>query len=387
MFQAKKFIVLPLVFILFLILLTACNLPSNQPPATEQPNLVYTAAMQTVAAEVTKIASGQIPTDQPIEVILPTATQAAPTDTQAPPTATVSVPTATSVPPTPTATQVPCNQMEFIKDVNYPDNVELQPGATFDKTWRLKNIGSCTWSSSYSLVFDSGDAMSAPASVQLTNGQVPPGSMVDVTVRMKAPEKAGTYQGYWKLRDGSGNSFGYAPSSKAFWVKIKVTAPVNYSFIDQADNSEWRNGSSPLSYGDRDNDGPGIAVVIDGVKMENDKTYDNVLAMYPERVDNGVITGLYGKITVKEDDHFRAELGLRAPCTNGKVKFQLYYLKSGTLTLLKEWVKSCDGTLLSVDVPLDSLEGQEVNFMLAVNAEGPWDNDKAIWVNPRIQEG
>lgn len=385
MFQSKKFFVISFVFILSLIILTACNLPSNQPQVTDEPNLVYTAAAQTVAAQLTQAVSGQVPTQQPTQVILPTATQAAPTATQAVPTATVAAPTATSVPPT--ATPVPCNLMEFVKDVNYPDDTEVQPGTTIDKTWRIKNIGSCSWSSSYSLVFDSGDAMSSPASVQLTNGQVPPGSTVDVTVRMKAPDGAGTYQGYWKVRDGSGTVFGYAPNNKAFWVKVKVTAVVNYSFIDQASNSEWRNGTSSLPYGDSDNDGPGVAVVLDGVKLENDKTYDDVLAMYPQRVENGVITGLYGKYTVRDGDHFRAETGFRTPCTNGKVKFQIYTMKSGTLSLMKEWVKSCDGSLLSIDIDIDSLEGQEVNFMLAVSAEGPWDNDKAIWVNPRIQKG
>ncbi|RPI82767.1 MAG: hypothetical protein EHM41_17575 [Chloroflexi bacterium] len=387
MFQSKKFLVISFVFILFLILLAACNLPSNQPQVTEEPNLVYTAAAQTVAAQLTQAISGQVPTQQPTQGTNPTATQQAPTATQAVPTATTAAPTATSVPPTATPTQVPCNLMEFVKDVNYPDDTEVQPGTTIDKTWRLKNIGSCSWSSSYSLVFDSGDAMSAPASVQMTNGQVPPGSTVDVTVRMKAPDGAGTYQGNWKVRDGSGNVFGYAPNNKAFWVKVKVAAVVNYSFIGQASNAEWRNGTTLLPYGDSDNDAPGVAVVLDGAKLENDKTYDDVLATYPERIDNGTISGLFGKIVVKNNDHFRAEIGLRTPCTNGKVKFQLYYRKSGVLTLLKEWVKSCDGSLLSVDVDLDSLEGQEVNFMLAVTTEGAWDNDKAIWVNPRIQEG
>ena len=34
-----------------------------------------------------------------------------------------------------------------------PDNTEIAAGTTFVKTWRLKNNGSCTWTSGYSRVF------------------------------------------------------------------------------------------------------------------------------------------------------------------------------------------------------------------------------------------
>jgi hypothetical protein len=111
----------------------------------------------------------------------------------------------------------------FITDVNYPDGVDLSPGEAFKKTWRLKNIGSCTWTSGYSLVFDQGDAMNGPASKQLASGDVEPGETVDVSVDLQAPEEAGTYQGFWKLRNPNGQVFGTGEEgSKAFWVKIDV---------------------------------------------------------------------------------------------------------------------------------------------------------------------
>jgi hypothetical protein len=34
-----------------------------------------------------------------------------------------------------------CNRAEFVRDVNYPDGANLYIGTTFDKTWRLKNVG------------------------------------------------------------------------------------------------------------------------------------------------------------------------------------------------------------------------------------------------------
>jgi hypothetical protein len=101
----------------------------------------------------------------------------------------------------------------------------MTAGDAFTKTWRLKNIGSCTWTSGYKLVFDRGDAMGGPAEVQLTTGTVAPGQTVDVSVNLKAPAQTGTYQGYWKLRNASGVLFGWGDkASSAFWVKIKVEA-------------------------------------------------------------------------------------------------------------------------------------------------------------------
>ena len=80
-----------------------------------------------------------------------------------------------------------------------PDNTEIATGATFVKTWRLKNNGSCTWTSGYTMYFYNGDAMSGPASAQLTNGTVPPGSTIDISVTLIAPTTPGTYKGNWRI--------------------------------------------------------------------------------------------------------------------------------------------------------------------------------------------
>src|SRR5512143_1480074 len=93
---------------------SACNLPSNA-PATEEPNVVFTAAAQTVQAQMTKA------------VPFSTLTLPAPavTNTLSAPT---QIPSATPVPAT--ATLV-CDQAQFVKDVNIPDGSQLSPGAAF----------------------------------------------------------------------------------------------------------------------------------------------------------------------------------------------------------------------------------------------------------------
>ena len=145
---------------------------------------------------------------------------ATPTVTGTPPT-----PTPTSTAPTPTGTVPPssCDKVQFIKDVTVPDGTTFAPGAAFTKTWRLKNIGSCTWTTSYQLVFYSGEKMGGPDALAFPNS-VAPGQTVDITVSLTAPTTAGTYRGYWMFKNASGALFGIGTyGNKPWWVEIKVS--------------------------------------------------------------------------------------------------------------------------------------------------------------------
>jgi hypothetical protein len=125
--------------------------------------------------------------------------------------------------PVPTATTI-CDLVSFVSDITVPDGSKADPDESFTKTWRLRNAGSCTWTSGYDLVFHSGDAMGAPPEVQLTSGVVNPGDTVDVSVGLTAPSSPGTYKGFFKLRNSSGVIFGLA-GNNPFWVEIEVKSP------------------------------------------------------------------------------------------------------------------------------------------------------------------
>jgi peptidoglycan hydrolase-like protein with peptidoglycan-binding domain len=116
-----------------------------------------------------------------------------------------------------------CNRASFVTDVTIPDNTGIAFDQPFTKTWRLKNVGSCTWDSGYQVVFDSGEQMGGPASQQLTDGTVAPEETIDVSLDLRAPSIPGTYKGYWKLREPGGDFF--ALSTGPFWVQIRAQAP------------------------------------------------------------------------------------------------------------------------------------------------------------------
>ena len=193
--MVKKWMIV-FAWILVMIIVVACGFSFGDTGLSEE------AKLQTaVAATVSAI--------QPSPIIPTQAAQ----PTQAQPTA---VPANTQTVP-PTQTPLPCNSALFMSET-VPDGTEYDVGESFVKTWRLKNIGTCTWNSNYQVVFVEGDKMSGPSAKNLTQS-VAPGEQIDVSVDLKAPNIAGTYKGYWKVRDNQGQYF-----VNNIWVQIKAMA-------------------------------------------------------------------------------------------------------------------------------------------------------------------
>jgi len=212
------------VILLAILILSACNLPSKN-PGLQDSNAAMTAAAQTVAAQLTSLVPINTAT---VPVVVPSTN----TPISVPPTAII--PSATFLPPT--ATPI-CDGAQFVADVTVPDDTVFSPNQTFTKTWRLKNIGTCSWTPSYAVAFSDGNSMNGPATQALV-GNVNPGQTVDISVNLTAPADPGTYTGNYRLRNAAGLLF------TKFYVRIKVqtiafaVTSVTYSV------STWSSGGS-----------------------------------------------------------------------------------------------------------------------------------------------
>ncbi len=224
-------------FLVIVLILTACNFPTAVGTTTGSDT------GGTTGGETGGSTGGGVVTEPPV---VPTST-----NTLEPPvpTATITqtlVPTATLT-PSKTLTSIPCNMATFISDVTIPDNTSIAKSASFVKTWRIQNVGSCTWTSGYSLVFFSGDQMSGPASIQLTSGTVAPGQTVDVSVSLTAPASTGTFRGNWKFREPGGVIFGLT-NGNPVWVQIVVSAPAavtaNLPVVEASSGMAWGDGTT-----------------------------------------------------------------------------------------------------------------------------------------------
>lgn len=362
-----------LLFVIIFIL-AACNLPSNA-PATEEPNAVFTAAALTVQA----MSTSQITPFYTLTLPPPQATN---TPVSFP---TLPLPTSTSnIPPT-----ASCDLAQFVKDISIPDGSVFTPGATFTKTWRLKNVGTCTWSG-YQLVFDSGDSMNGTSPTSI--GTVSPGQEVDLSINLTAPATNGTYRGYWRIRNASGVLIPVlgGTEGRSFFVEIKVAVSSSgYDLHTRATDASWVGSGGAITFGGPNTDTNGFAMYQNGQKLEDGTSPAKSLEIHPQWVDNGVMTGLYPAYTVVAGEHFKAKIGFLAKsdgtCGLGNAKFQLNYKEAGVLKPLGEWTDTCDGSLKDIDVDLSSIAGKNVQFALAVLANGPADQDWAVWISPRVQ--
>ncbi len=146
---------------------------------------------------------------------------------ESPATTATATPTPTATPtetptPTPTAGETCTNRIDFLSET-VPDGSSFAAGATFEKTWTLKNAGTCTWTTDYAAVFVEGEQMGAPTSVPLPK-EVKPGQKVTIRVTFTAPDTPGTYRSTWRLQDENGTQFGPGRSGEGeFWAEIRVT--------------------------------------------------------------------------------------------------------------------------------------------------------------------
>jgi uncharacterized protein YkwD len=156
----------------------------------------------------------------------PTPTTIAPAS-NVPSTATVTginpvVPTATTTAIPSTQNQSDCNDSaSFVQDVTVQDNERFLPGQIFDKTWRLKNAGTCTWTSQYILTFSKGIQMNASEVSPLP--ETMPGDTVDITVKMAAPSDENITQARadFEIRNPNGAVIPI-DTGTTLWVIIQV---------------------------------------------------------------------------------------------------------------------------------------------------------------------
>ena len=327
-----------------------------------------------------------------------------------------------------------CNRAAFIGDVTIPDNTILHLSEPFVKTWRIKNVGTCTWNAGYSVVFAGGDKMGGPDSVALPLN-VAPDQTVDISVNLSAPNAAGHYEGLWQLQSGDGKNFGVGPTAADnIWVRVRVitptfsvatvtpvapsataaalltatvspgvesaTAPSNptataestgtleerYDFAGNACAAQWQSNDGILACPGINGDAMGFVISLDQAHLEDGTTASlPTLLTFPQASAEGYILGVYPEYAVQAGDHFQTTVGCEQNATACSVLFRVSYLDAASaphdLWTLGEFY---DGKSFSLDLDLSQLAGQKIKLILNVGSLGSSTDDRALWVAPRI---
>lgn len=392
----KHWLVLNVLSALLSIALVACNMPGRSTPPPSGYEMINTAAARTVAAQLTDISRPPVATAGSTHT--PVTTTASASETQVTPAP--SQPPALTVVPQPTkAPQAgDCDRAKFVIDITVPDNTELQPGESFTKTWRLKNVGQCTWGEDYQLVFVGGERLGAQGETTLPK-VVRSNATVDVSVDMIAPSTGGTFRSEWKLRNADGEIFGTgAKGNLPIWAQIRVNAPAGsgagaFDFVSSGSSASWYSAAgdsagTPLAFGGSPDDPNGAALLADQVRLESGQTSGKVLLLVPMQQEDGYVYGVFPSYQVQSGDHFKARVGFavnsNGNCGAGKAIFQIAVKQGEDIQTLQEIPAACDGGLTPIDLNLGSLRGQTVEFILAVRADGSPQDDWAVWNSPQI---
>ncbi|MCC6298399.1 MAG: hypothetical protein IT314_03820 [Anaerolineales bacterium] len=363
-----------LVPVMALATILACGpFSAGTPQPVETLNALYTSAAETLVAISTQAASTSTPG------LTVTPTLAIPTSSLTP------FSTFTNVPPIQPVTK--CDAAAFVVDVTFPDGAVVGRGSNFTKIWRFKNVGTCTWTTSYAIVYVSGEKFGAANSIALPV-QVAPGQTVDLAVNLTAPGVDGRYRGNWKLRNASGILFGVGANSESnFYVDVNVSGYTLavYDFFANYCDAVWKSETKNLSCPGSQGDERGFVRALNSPKMEDGVARGDALLTYPNKSGTGSITAKFPNFNVKSGDRFQALIGCQRDATDCNVIFRLQYqIGNGDIKTLGEWREVYEGLYYPVNVDLSALRGEKVKFILTVLANGTSRDDFALWVNPRI---
>jgi len=296
----------------------------------------------------------------------------------------------------PTATPTPiftpsayCDHASLVKDVTVPDLTLFTGNTQFTKTWRLKNIGTCTWTTGYKLFYDSGNQMRGPAEVPLARS-VAPGEEIDVSVNLIAPGYPSDYLGYWRLKNASGQIFGVGRNAIGiFWVKIRVVEHIreSFPFHDLFCQAAWVNGNgASLPCPGKYNMTNGSVIWTWNPVLQTGQTRHEQPSLITIPNNSGSITGTFPAYHVMSSDRFTTTLSCFADHPNCDVTFELNYIDAnGQMhTFFGPYRHSLDMPILPLDLKLTPLAGQTVQFVMTVRSNGSNGDDYALWLYPTI---
>lgn len=195
-----------LVLLLTALVLSACGKGTATPTSLPAPTKTFPAVTPPLATAT--LSAG-----------LPTIVPATPVVGDAAATAVANAPAATN-----TASGPVVDRAAFVADITIPDGTQFGPGSTFTKTWRVKNVGTSTWTKDYVLEFALGANMASSAKVNLPN-DVSPGATLDISIEMTAPTVPGAYTSLWQFQSPAGVKFGVGANyDEAIYAQIQVVA-------------------------------------------------------------------------------------------------------------------------------------------------------------------
>lgn len=197
-----------LFFVVFITVLSACAAPEPAAPTPDM-NALFTQVAETLAMEYTQTALAMpTATDTPEPTFTPLASPTLSQPLAITTPTLVPSPTLSRVTPFPTVSTTAngCYDAALVSDVTIPAGTKLNPGDSFEKTWRLKNTGTCDWNADFKITYVGGNLFGSDTTK--IRQRVWVGNTGDVSLPMVAPSGAGTVVSNWQMSTDDGKFFG-----------------------------------------------------------------------------------------------------------------------------------------------------------------------------------
>lgn len=181
--------------------------------SVDSQSAIQTSVAETVAAQ---------PPVEPIVITEAPAAALIPSQTPfAQPTTGLLLPTPT--PPAASSGSKAACASASLQDETIVDGTIFKPGEQFTKTWYITNTSTCTWDTTYKIIFWDGDILGGGYVYNLPQA-AGPGQTIPISLVLTAPSADGAYRSEWKLQTPDNFNFGVGMYQTAFYTDIVVSS-------------------------------------------------------------------------------------------------------------------------------------------------------------------
>ncbi len=199
---SKKRLIWVNALVIIPLLLTACGPAATPPPPTVDVNALYTQAAVTMIAQLTANAPTLTPTPAFTDTPVPTMTPLGGVLPTLPPLATLP---ALSTPTTAAASTA--DKAAYVTQ-SPADYATVTTGKVFNIIWRLRNVGTTTWTPAYQYrYYAAANKIPTAANGYNLTTNVAPNGEVELKVVATAPSSPGTYDTQWVITNPDGVNF------------------------------------------------------------------------------------------------------------------------------------------------------------------------------------
>lgn len=120
--------------------------------------------------------------------------------------------------------------MTFVRDVTIGEGESVPPSTHFTKTWAVSNSGPEAWPPGCVLKYTQGERLQATSDRIEVGRCLRPGETMDISLKMRSPDRPGIYEAQWRMSSPSGAFFG-----DTIWVILTVEPSGTLALTQQMD--------------------------------------------------------------------------------------------------------------------------------------------------------